>query len=129
MARVSRFAWSVVLMAGAATPAWNQDRPPAEPQIVNTPTVTVLRGLTVPQFELEMQLMTSALGVSCGHCHVRGNFASDANPRKADARRMLEMTRAINRQYFPDYVPEPEASSLGRVTCNTCHHGSEKPEG
>lgn len=127
MTRVSRIVWMVVLAAGAAAPAWNQDRPPMEPQTVNTPTVTVLRGLSVPQFELEMQLMASSLGVSCGYCHVRGNFASDANPHKADARRMLEMTRGINRQYFPDYVPEPEASSLGRVTCNTCHKGAARP--
>lgn len=119
---------SVVLVIGSASTAWNQDRPPAAPEVVNTPTVTVLRGLTVPEFELEMQLMSSALGVSCGHCHVRGNFASDANPRKADARRMVEMTRAINRQYFPDYVPEPEESRLGRVTCLTCHQGEERPQ-
>lgn len=119
---------TVVLAIGSASTAWNQDRPPAVPEIVNTPTVTVLRGLTVPEFELEMQLMSSALGVSCGHCHVRGNFASDANPRKADARRMVEMTRAINRQYFPDYVLEPEESRLGRVTCLTCHQGEERPK-
>ena len=128
MGRAATMACAVVLAAGLASPAWNQDRPPAEPQIVDTPTVKVLRGMTVPDFELEMQLMTSALGVSCGYCHVRGNFASDANTHKADARRMLEMTRALNRQYFPDYVPEPETSRLGRITCNTCHRGAAKPE-
>jgi photosynthetic reaction center cytochrome c subunit len=95
--------------------------------IVDTSTVQVLRGLTVPEFEAEMQRMNEALGVACGHCHARGNFASEENPRKAAARRMLEMTRAINRQFFPDYQPAPDQSRLGRVTCYTCHQGEEKP--
>jgi len=81
----------VVLSLGTAVSA----QTPAAPVIVDTPGVTVLRGLTVHEFEAEMQLMTQALGVSCGSCHVRGNFASDGNPRKATARRMLEMTRTI----------------------------------
>jgi hypothetical protein len=95
---------------------------------VDTPTVRILRGLTVPQFEAEMQLMNQALGVACGHCHVRGNFASDANPRKATARKMLEMTRAINQQFFEDYTPREGGSRLGKVTCFTCHQGEERPK-
>ena len=31
-----------------------------------------------------------------GHCHVRNNFASEENPRKAVARRMIEMTQLLN---------------------------------
>jgi len=96
-------------------------------QIVDTPSVTILKGLTAPQFEAEMQQMNVALGVACGFCHVRGNFASDDNPRKAAARRMLEMTQTINRRFFPDYRPGAEESSLGRVTCYTCHQGEQKP--
>jgi len=103
---------------------------PARPAVgmVDVPTVKVLRGLTVPQFELEMQLMNQALGVGCAHCHTRNNFASEENPRKATARRMIEMTQAINKQFFPDYRPEPETSRFGKVTCFTCHQGSEKPK-
>jgi len=97
------------------------------PQLVDTPTVKVLRGLTAPDFEHEMQLMSAALGVSCGQCHLRGNFASDDNPRKVAARRMIEMTKAINRQYFADFVPEPDESRLGRITCLTCHQGELIP--
>jgi photosynthetic reaction center cytochrome c subunit len=102
-------------------------QPPA-PALVETPTVTVLTGLTVPAFEAEMQLMTQALGLSCGSCHVRGNFASDANPRKLAARRMLEMTQAINKQFFADYKPVEGESRLGRVTCFTCHQGDSRPK-
>jgi hypothetical protein len=97
-------------------------------QIVDTPSVKILKGLTAPQFEAEMQQMNVALGVACGFCHVRGNFASDDNPRKPTARRMLEMTQTINRQFFPDYRPAAEESSLGRVTCYTCHQGEQRPK-
>ena len=119
-------ACSIALVAtvavGAQTPS---------PAMVDTPTVKVLTGLTVPEFEAEMQLMNVALGVSCGHCHARGNFASETNPRKASARRMLEMTKAINQQFFADYKPVApigDESRLGKVTCFTCHQGSERPK-
>jgi Photosynthetic reaction centre cytochrome C subunit len=96
--------------------------------IVDAPTVKVLRGLTVQQFETEMQLMNQALGVSCGFCHARGNFAAETNPRKATARRMIEMVRAIDQQYFPEHRPADGESRLGKVTCFTCHQGSESPK-
>jgi photosynthetic reaction center cytochrome c subunit len=96
--------------------------------MVESPNVRVLTGLTVPQFEAEMQLMTSSLGVSCGFCHVRGNFASENNSHKAAARKMLEMVRTINQQYFPDYKPADGESRLGKVTCFTCHQGNERPK-
>ena len=95
--------------------------------IVDTPSVEVLSGLTVPEFELEMQLITTSLGVSCGYCHVRGDFASENNPHKAVARRMLEMTRSVNQQFFPEYRPANGDSRLGKVTCFTCHQGNERP--
>lgn len=101
-------------------------RPTAE--IVDTPSVKILKGLTAPEFEAEMQQMNVALGVACGFCHVRGNFASDDNPHKATARRMLEMTRTINRQFFADYQPGQDESRLGRVTCYTCHQGEQRPK-
>ena len=100
---------------------------PAAPAMVDTPTVKVLTGLTVPEFEAEMQLMTQALGLSCGSCHARGNFASEANPRKLAARRMLEMTKGINKQFFADYKPLGGESRLGRITCFTCHQGDTRP--
>ncbi len=66
-----------------------------------------------------MQQITVALGVNCGFCHVRGNFASEDNPHKATARRMLEMTGKINEQFFP---------GTRTVTCFTCHQGEQKPK-
>lgn len=103
-----------------------QARP--QPAMVDTLTVKVLTGLTVPQFEAEMQHVVQGVGGSCGSCHTRGNFASDDNPRKVTARRMIEMTKAINAQFFPDHKPAEGESILGRVTCFTCHQGEEKPK-
>jgi Photosynthetic reaction centre cytochrome C subunit len=98
-----------------------------QPPLVDAPTVKVLKGLTVPEFETEMQLMTQAVGGSCGTCHTRGNFASDANPKKATARRMIEMVQGLNQQFFPDYKPATGESRLGKVTCFTCHQGNARP--
>src|SRR4051794_17535087 len=117
---------SIAIVCASAVAAAQQ--PPAAPAMVDTPTVKVLTGLTVPEFEAEMQLMTQALGLSCGSCHARGNFASEANPRKIAARRMLEMTKALNAQYFADYKPLDGQSRLGRVTCFTCHQGDTRPK-
>jgi hypothetical protein len=115
-------------IALAAAVSLSAQQPPAAPAMVDTPTVTVLTGLTVPEFEAEMQLMTQALGLSCGSCHARGNFASDANPRKLAARRMIEMTKGLNAQFFTDYKPLEGQSRLGRVTCFTCHQGDTRPK-
>jgi photosynthetic reaction center cytochrome c subunit len=103
-----------------------QDAAPT-PAMMDTPGVHLLKGLTVPEFQDEMNFMVVALGVNCGYCHVRGNFASDANPKKDTARRMLEMVNAINHQYFPDYKPAKYESRLGKVTCYTCHQGAATP--
>jgi hypothetical protein len=116
-----------MVVALASVVGHGQNQPPP-PVLVDTPGVKVLTGLTVPEFEAEMNTMAAALGVSCGSCHARGNFASEANPRKAVARRMLEMTKGLNQQYFPDYKPAEGESRIGRVTCYTCHQGSERPK-
>jgi len=123
-----RAALLLLLSAAIAIPATAQE--PAHPVMgmVESPYVKVLKGLSVREFENEMQLMNQALGVGCGHCHVPRNFASEENPRKATARRMAEMTRRINQEFFPDFQPTDGASRLGKVTCFTCHQGSDKPK-
>ena len=110
-------------VASAQTPAPE----PTKPGIAESPTITVLKGLMVPQFEVEMRHFVQALGVNCGGCHVPRNFPSEDNPRKAVARQMIEMTKALNAKYFPTYTPAEGETSLGRVTCYTCHQGNTQP--
>jgi len=117
-------ALAVVAAAGSAAA---QTPEPARPGLAESPTITVLKGLMVPQFEVEMRHFVEALGVNCGGCHVPRNFPSEDNPRKAVARRMIEMTRALNQKYFPGYVPADGESSLGKITCYTCHQGATQP--
>jgi hypothetical protein len=115
-----------LMLVSFVTAAVAQEAAPT-PSLMDTPGVHILKGLTVPEFQDEMNFMVVALGVNCGYCHVRGNFASDANPKKDTARRMLEMVNAINHQFFPDYRPAKEESRLGKVTCYTCHQGAAIP--
>jgi hypothetical protein len=121
---VVRFAVILAVVVGTRVAA--QQPVPGK---VESPTVKVLTGLTVPQFEQEMQHFVQAVGVSCGGCHMpKGNFASDENPRKVRARQMIAMTKALNTQFFPSHTPAEGESVLGRVTCYTCHQGELKPK-
>ena len=98
------------------------------PEKVNSPNVKVLTDLYAQQFQEEMNLIVQGLGVTCNTCHVPRNFASEDKPIKQKARQMLEMTKALNKQYFPDYKPKEGESVLGRVTCYTCHKGEQIPK-
>ena len=117
----------IALATVAPIPAVWAQQPVAT--VVDSPSVKVLTGLLAPDFQEEMNHIVQALGVTCNTCHApRGNFASDEKPLKLKARQMLEMTKAINRQFFPDYKPKPGESVLGRVTCYTCHQGEATPK-
>ena len=118
---------SVALAILASIPAVLAQQPVAA--VVDSTTVKVLTGLLAPDFQEEMNHIVQALGVTCNTCHApRGNFASDEKPLKLKARQMLEMTRAINKQFFPEHKPKPGESVLGRVTCYTCHKGESIPK-
>ena len=68
--------------------------------------------------QIMMQFRT-ALGASgCDFCHVQGDWASDANPKKEVARHMITMVNEINAK-FPD--------GQTHVTCYTCHAGKAHP--
>ncbi len=78
-----------------------------------------------------MQAMGDALGVTCSHCHVptgqnRWDFASDDNPKKAVARKMIEMTADINTRVWLATGNEA-ARDQGAVTCASCHRGVPVP--
>ena len=77
-----------------------------------------------------MKFFAQSLGVRCTFCHVGTegqplssfDFASDAKREKQTARMMLAMVQRINTQDFG--VTD---MSKSRVTCFTCHRGSEHP--
>ena len=83
-----------------------------------------------PELMSNMKLFAQSLGVRCTHCHVGTegqplstfDFASDAKPAKATARKMLAMVHRINEQDFgvKDFKEV-------KVTCFTCHRGATKP--
>jgi hypothetical protein len=90
------------------------------------------RNLQVLPADIEQERLLSimrhwaeALGVQCSHCHVPGNFRSDANPHKNIARGMVRMTIRINEELLPPVVG---AAEQPRVDCRTCHRGSTDTE-
>jgi len=91
--------------------------------------VQVLGHLSVEQFGRIMQAITLWIypddennpeGSGCNACHVPGNFATEGKYQKTVARRMFQMTWAIN-STWASHVQE-----VG-VTCYTCHRGQAVP--
>ena len=66
------------------------------------------------------------LGVECTYCHVQGDFATDANPKKDMARKMIAMVRLIDTTFPSSAGVYPEG--YHEVDCITCHRGNTKPE-
>ena len=68
-----------------------------------------------------------ALGVSCSHCHVVGEYDKEDKPTKQIARDMAAMVSAINTQYLANIknLRSPNPS----VNCSTCHRGQTRPGG
>lgn len=116
--------FTLVLAAACFVTALAQESRPQRPN----ENVKVLTELSGEPLRAEMRRLSAALGVKCDHCHVQGNFASDEKSPKRTARRMIEMTRALNAQYFPNHQVKDGDSVLGRITCFTCHQGSETPK-
>jgi tetratricopeptide (TPR) repeat protein len=73
----------------------------------------------------DMAAIAKALGVTCSHCHVAGDFRSDANPKKGIARQMLAMTRDINARVTE--ATGKAAPAAVAVQCVTCHRGQAVP--
>jgi len=74
-----------------------------------------------------MRVYASSLGVECKHCHVddMAQRASDENPKKDIARKMILMVADLNKQL--DSVGMPAEPDAPKVTCYTCHRGAIKP--
>lgn len=66
-----------------------------------------------------------SLGVSCTHCHVPGQWDSEAKPQKQTARDMSAMVARINGELLKG-IPNLEGPNA-IVNCTTCHRGQVKP--
>jgi len=108
--------------------------PPAQPAFAAPPykNLKVLpQDIPRPQLLGTMKLFSQSLGVRCTFCHVGAegqplssfDFASDSKREKQTARKMLAMVHRINQEDFgvTDF-------SKVKVTCFTCHRGSQHPE-
>src|SRR5687768_10081796 len=113
---------AVACLAGAARAAQNPpDTPPMAGDVFKS--VMLLRGIPVDTFFEAMGMFANAMGNDCTFCHVseavfdKSKFA-DSTPRIQKARQMIVMMNGINKQYF---------GGAPRVTCFTCHGGSDRP--
>jgi photosynthetic reaction center cytochrome c subunit len=102
-----------------------QTAPERVPMVEETfKTVQLLRGIPVDTFFEVMGTFASSMGNDCTFCHA-SNAALDKSafatqtPRIQRARQMITMMKAINQQYF---------GGAPRVTCFTCHGGSNRPK-
>jgi photosynthetic reaction center cytochrome c subunit len=84
--------------------------------------VQVLGELTIGEFGRTMNAITAWVSPkqSCAHCHVDGDFASDAKYTKVVSRRMIQMVRHLNSDW------QSHIANTG-VTCYTCHRGNPIP--
>lgn len=66
-----------------------------------------------------------SLGVSCTHCHVPNDWASDEKPAKQAAREMAGMVEKINKELLPGI--KGLRAERPTVNCTTCHRGDVQP--
>ncbi len=85
--------------------------------------IKVLKDLPANKLIPVMHQFNDALGVKCDFCHVIGpvhsGFEKDDKPAKDMARKMILMTKGINKQ---------QKLLGGQATCFMCHHGSPEPQ-
>lgn len=98
----------------------------------NEPAGQVFKNLkrleNVPAIRIPAIMNTAyakSLGVSCSHCHIPDDYASDAKPQKQIARDMAEMMSRLNTQMLAA-IPNLKGPNPV-VNCTTCHRGSLKP--
>lgn len=80
--------------------------------------VEVLKDMPADQMGKVMNIMNESLGVNCDFCHVGDDFEKEGKKEKEDARKMVQMTFAINKDFF---------NGKQEVSCNTCHNGRPHP--
>ena len=110
---------SIALWLLNSTPATGQPAPPKQLMSEQAfKNVTVLKGIPVDEFMNTMGFISASTNYNCADCHVEpkeeGDWSTYAQetPRKATARRMIQMVQDINKNNF---------GGARMVTCYTCH--------
>jgi len=110
----------LMIAAMIAIPLCAQEQDKAKKADPGPPTnLKILKVSGRPEVIQIMRTFTAGLGVQCNYCHVQGNNASDDNPKKEVARKMIAMVQQINGN-FPD--------GKMHVSCYTCHRGEAEPK-
>lgn len=84
----------------------------------------VLGGFPAENLVFAMVKWSEALGVSCDHCHVTGEWPSDQKPEKGIARKMVDLGEQVNTALREIKGLKSERPG---VNCFTCHRGALKP--
>ena len=114
-------ALATACLVGAATLHAQNPAPQTSDTVFKN--VQLLKGIPVDTFFDAMGMFANAMGNDCTFCH-SPNAALDrdafaiATPRIQRARQMIVMVNTINKTYF---------AGQPRVTCFTCHHGTQSP--
>ena len=97
-----------------------KEQQPAETVFTN---IQMLKGMpAIRVLRVMEQAFVANLGVTCQHCHVDGNWASDDKAPKKIARGMWTL-----RAKTQDDVRAATGNAAAVVTCYTCHKGQAKP--
>src|SRR5258708_2831763 len=118
----------VVTLAASTVAA----QPPPPPPLTNLKIYP--KDIARQELVTTMQGFVRQLGVQtqggCGYCHAgtapQFDFASDANPKKDVARRMILMSREITGK-LPEVTAKP-AAQITALRCATCHRGMPVPK-
>jgi photosynthetic reaction center cytochrome c subunit len=123
VALIANFHAEAAAQADQAPPAAQntQDRVVLSDEVFKT--VVLLRGIPVDTFFEAMGMFANAMGNDCTFCHASKAYFdktafAEPTARLQRARQMITMMNAINKQYF---------GGRPRVTCFTCHQGSDSP--
>lgn len=90
------------------------------------------KNITADSLDKIMDGFNISLGVDCKFCHAKALkadtliFEKDDKSEKEIARKMMQMTIDINKNYF-QFNEEVTAAEVQAVTCYTCHKGTQIP--
>lgn len=83
-----------------------------------------LKNVSAARLLVVMDTWGKVLGVSCDHCHVNNEWASEVKPEKEITRQMMDLVNNLNKDLknmdaLKSYQPS--------VSCYTCHRGDTRP--